>query len=183
MYVCIYIYTYTHTQCFRKVAVHLGYGRVQLKCDGTRWRTGGEVRKVAVHLQKVMEVMSTSVYTGLNTFNYIRKHFLQICLCLSARYNKVALQYNHTAIDHQSVIYPPTDAPVSCLKKQFQNLHEILHWNSSDMFRCYSYTIIREHINLCLLKLQLLKQSIKIHRCVVNTVVVWLQNSATYRHQ
>jgi hypothetical protein len=27
----------------------------------------------------------------------------------------------------------------------------------------------------CLLKLQLLKQSIKIHRCVVNTVVVWLQ--------
>ena len=33
------------------------------------------------------------------------------------------------------------------------------------MFRCYSYTIIREHINSCLLKLQLLKQSIKIHRC------------------
>jgi len=41
------------------------------------------------------------------------------------------------------------------------------------MFRCYSYTIFRERINLCLLKLQLLKQSIKIHRCVVNTVVVW----------
>jgi len=42
------------------------------------------------------------------------------------------------------------------------------------MFWCYSYTIIRKHINLCLLKLQLLKQSIKIHRRVVNTVVVWL---------
>ena len=42
------------------------------------------------------------------------------------------------------------------------------------MFRCYSYTMIRERINLCLLKLQLIKQSIKIHRCVVNTVVVWL---------
>jgi len=42
------------------------------------------------------------------------------------------------------------------------------------MFRCYSYTIIRDLTNLCLLKLQLLKQSIKIHRCVVNTVVVWL---------
>ena len=42
------------------------------------------------------------------------------------------------------------------------------------MFRCYSYTIIRERINLCLLKLQLLKQSIKIHRCVVNAVVMWL---------
>jgi len=26
----------------------------------------------------------------------------------------------------------------------------------------------------CLLKLQLLKQQIKIHRCVVNSVVVWL---------
>jgi hypothetical protein len=36
------------------------------------------------------------------------------------------------------------------------------------MFRCYSYTIIRERINLCLLKLQL-----KIHRCVVN-MMVWL---------
>jgi hypothetical protein len=24
--------------------------------------------------------MSTSVYTGLNPFNFIRKHFLQICL-------------------------------------------------------------------------------------------------------
>jgi len=42
------------------------------------------------------------------------------------------------------------------------------------MFRCYSYTIIRECISLCLLKLQLLRQSIKINRCVVNTVVVWL---------
>ena len=41
------------------------------------------------------------------------------------------------------------------------------------MFRC-SYTIIRERINLCLLKLQLLKLSIKMHRCVVNTVMVWL---------
>jgi hypothetical protein len=36
--------------------------------------------KVAVHLQKVQEVMSTSVYTGLNPFNFIHKHFLQICL-------------------------------------------------------------------------------------------------------
>jgi len=41
------------------------------------------------------------------------------------------------------------------------------------MFRCYSYTIIRGRINLCLLKLQLLKQSIKIHtvlathRCIL----------------
>jgi len=42
------------------------------------------------------------------------------------------------------------------------------------MFRCYSYTIIRERIDLCFLKLPLLKQSIKIHRCGVNTVVVWL---------
>jgi hypothetical protein len=42
------------------------------------------------------------------------------------------------------------------------------------MFRCYSYTIITEGINSCLLKLQLLKQSIKIHWCVVNTEVVWL---------
>jgi len=38
------------------------------------------VRKVAVHLHKVLEVMSTSVYTGLNPFNFIPKCFLQICL-------------------------------------------------------------------------------------------------------
>jgi len=42
------------------------------------------------------------------------------------------------------------------------------------MFRCYSYTIVRKRINSCLLKLHMLKQSIKIHRCVVKTVVVWL---------
>jgi len=48
------------------------------------------------------------------------------------------------------------------------------------MFRCYSYTIIKGRINLCLLKLQLLKQSIKNHRCVVNTVVVWLHMLGYY---
>ena len=48
------------------------------------------------------------------------------------------------------------------------------------MFRCYSYTFIRERINSCLLKLQLLKQSIKIHQCVVNTVVVWLHVLSPY---
>jgi hypothetical protein len=37
------------------------------------------IRKVAVNLLEVLEVMSTSAYTGLNTFNFIRKHFLQIC--------------------------------------------------------------------------------------------------------
>jgi len=48
------------------------------------------------------------------------------------------------------------------------------------MFRCYSYTVIRERINLCLIKLQLLKQSTKIHRCAVNTVVVWLRMLGHY---
>jgi hypothetical protein len=36
--------------------------------------------KVAVHLQKVLEVMSTGFYTGLKPFNFFRKHFLQICI-------------------------------------------------------------------------------------------------------
>jgi len=48
------------------------------------------------------------------------------------------------------------------------------------MFRCYIYTIVREQINLCLLKLQLFKQSIKIYRCVVNTVVVRLHILGPY---
>jgi len=42
------------------------------------------------------------------------------------------------------------------------------------------HTIIRERINSCLLKLQLLKYSTKVHRCVVNTVVVWLQILGPY---
>jgi len=33
------------------------------------------VRKVAVHLKKVLGVMSTSVYTGLNPFNFINFNF------------------------------------------------------------------------------------------------------------
>ena len=48
------------------------------------------------------------------------------------------------------------------------------------MFRCYTYNIIRERINLCLLKLQLLKYTIKIQRCVVHTVVVWLHILCPY---
>jgi hypothetical protein len=36
------------------------------------------IQKVAVHLQKLLETMSTSVYTRLNLLNFIRKHFLQI---------------------------------------------------------------------------------------------------------
>ena len=48
------------------------------------------------------------------------------------------------------------------------------------MFRFYSYTIIRERINLCLLKLNFIKQCVKMHRCVVNTVVVWLHTLGAY---
>jgi len=47
------------------------------------------------------------------------------------------------------------------------------------MFRC-SHTIIRERINSCLLKLQSLKWSIKIHRCLVNTMVLWLHILGPY---
>jgi len=62
--------TYIFVQCVLKVAVNLGYGRVRLKCDGTRWRTGGEVWNVAVHLWKVLEVTwcpraSVQAWTGL----------------------------------------------------------------------------------------------------------------------
>jgi hypothetical protein len=58
------------------------------------------VREVAVHLQKLLEVMSTSVYTGLNPFNFIRKHFLQICQyctfnrCLTTEYSETAPHFN-----------------------------------------------------------------------------------------
>jgi hypothetical protein len=38
------------------------------------------IRKVTVHLQNTLEVMSMSAYTGLNPFNFIIKHFLRICV-------------------------------------------------------------------------------------------------------
>jgi len=48
------------------------------------------------------------------------------------------------------------------------------------MFLYYSYTINTERINLCLLKLRLLEECIKIHRCAANTVVVWLHVLGPY---
>jgi hypothetical protein len=35
--------------------------------------------------KRLLEVMSKSVYTGLNPFNFIRKHFLQICVRTALR--------------------------------------------------------------------------------------------------
>jgi hypothetical protein len=40
-------------------------------------------------LIKVLEVISTSIYTDLNPFNFIRKHFLRICLRKVAVHLKV----------------------------------------------------------------------------------------------
>jgi hypothetical protein len=57
------------------------------------------VRKVAVHLKKVLEVMSTSVYTGLNPFNFTRKHFLQICVQKVAVYLRKVLEVMSTGVD------------------------------------------------------------------------------------
>jgi hypothetical protein len=50
---------------------------------GARYTVSSESRCA---LTKVLEVMSTSVYTGLNPFNFIRKHFLKI------RVRKVAVR-------------------------------------------------------------------------------------------
>jgi hypothetical protein len=56
------------------------------------------VRKVAVHLQKLLKVMSTSVYTGLNPFNFIRKHFLQICFRKVAVHLQKLLEVMSTSV-------------------------------------------------------------------------------------
>jgi hypothetical protein len=53
---------------------------VNNSCSTNKCTIPHYVRKVAVHLQKVLEVMSTSVYTGLNRFDFILKYFLQICV-------------------------------------------------------------------------------------------------------
>jgi hypothetical protein len=43
--------------------------------------------------------MSTSVYTGLKPFNFISKHFLQICVlhfnrCLTTEYSETTVHFN-----------------------------------------------------------------------------------------
>jgi hypothetical protein len=40
----------------------------------------------------VLEVMSKNVFTGLNPFHFIRKHFLQICIFKVAVYLQKALE-------------------------------------------------------------------------------------------
>jgi hypothetical protein len=51
-----------------------------------------------VHLQKVLEVVSTSIYTGLNPFNFIRKHFLQMCVGKIAVHLQKVLEVVSTSI-------------------------------------------------------------------------------------
>jgi hypothetical protein len=47
----------------------------------------------------VLEVMSTSVDTGLNPFNFIRKHFLQICIRKVAVHLWKVLEVMSTSVD------------------------------------------------------------------------------------
>jgi hypothetical protein len=57
--------------------------------------------KVAVHLQKVLEVMFTSFYTGLKPFKLIRKYVLQICC------RKVAVLIKIVGSDVRERLYRP----------------------------------------------------------------------------
>jgi hypothetical protein len=68
----------------RVTAVTEWQGRALHTCEGNFNMTIGCiiqcVRKVTVDLRKVFEVTATSVYKDLKPFNFIRKHFLQICV-------------------------------------------------------------------------------------------------------
>jgi hypothetical protein len=57
------------------------------------------IRKVAVHLYKMLQVMSTSVYTCMNPFNFIRKFVLQICVRKFAVHLYKVLEVMSTSID------------------------------------------------------------------------------------
>jgi hypothetical protein len=54
-----------------------------------------------------LEVMSTRVYTGLNPFNFIRKHFLQICVRKVAVHLQKVLEVLSTSVDTDNQIYLP----------------------------------------------------------------------------
>jgi hypothetical protein len=56
--------------------------------------------------------MSARVYTGLNPSNFIRKHFLKICVvlyfnrCLTTEYSETTAQFNGN-FDTDNQIYVP----------------------------------------------------------------------------
>jgi hypothetical protein len=52
-----------------------------------------------VHLKDVMEVMSTSVYTGLKPFNFIVKHILPICVRKVGVYLQTVLDVMSTSVN------------------------------------------------------------------------------------
>jgi hypothetical protein len=49
--------------------------------------------------------MSTSFYTGLNKFNFIRKHFLQFCVRKGAVHLQRVLEVMSTSVDTDNQIY------------------------------------------------------------------------------
>ena len=79
---------------------------------------------------------------------------------------------------YQSFIYSPTDALVSSLKKKTILKFTLKQLRHVSVLQLHNHQ--GGHNNLCLLKLQLLIQSVKIHRCVVNTAVVWLHILGPY---
>jgi hypothetical protein len=88
--VCIHTFSLLRAACFVHLII-LNLMTPIIQC----------VRKVAVHLQKALEVTSTSVYTGLNQFNFIRKHFPQICgIALQPLFNNW-IQWNNSALHRQ----------------------------------------------------------------------------------
>jgi hypothetical protein len=65
------------------------------------------VRKVAVHLQKVLEVMSTSVYTGLNWITKLNTlPVLNFNRCLTTEYRETTAHFNGN-FDTDNQIYVP----------------------------------------------------------------------------
>jgi len=76
---------------------------------------------------------STKILKYIKLIN-IKLHFF-----LSHSYRAASWYY-------QSFSYSPTDAPVSCPKKtiSLSNFTPNSRQNSSDIFPCYSYTVIRE---------------------------------------
>jgi HSP90 family molecular chaperone len=70
------------------------------------------VRKVAAHVQKVLEVISMNVYTGRDPFNFVRKHFLQICVRNVALHLEKMLEVISTSVYTDNQIFVHTVASV-----------------------------------------------------------------------
>ena len=134
-----------------------------------------EVR-TACYVWGFVSCLKSGLKGTTNVFGYVTfiPDFLSCGYCLAQwdTRNTSTFSCSYRASWYYQVFYPPINAIVSCLKNSIKIYIKIYIETAPT---CFGVTVTPSSgsaINSCLLKL--LKYSIQIHRCVVDTMIVWL---------